>query len=199
MTGRGIWRSLIMAALFGLAACNAGGAVGSGHTTTPDGTRTASATLTSSGGTPTSRPSAVVVPEAARAHTQAGAEAFARFYLRATSGAFMTLDLSTVRGLSRQTCGGCRAIEKAIDDQAALGLRVPTVRLSIRASNVQPGGTSDSHIVDVIGEERASDLVDRNGRAVSHLAAMPMWSRVGVMWADGAWRVSELSAVKNPA
>lgn len=63
------------------------------------------------------------MPEAAKAHTRAGAKAFVVYYWRVVDYAQNTLDTSPVAAISDPTCAACKAGIKSLRDIAVLGGR----------------------------------------------------------------------------
>lgn len=194
MSGRSIWRLLVMAAVFGAAGCNAADTGASGHTGTPDSTRSMPVTSTSNGGTPTSRPSAVVVPEAARAHTQAGAEAFARFYWESVSSATASGVTSSIESMALESCIACGAVPRAVAKRNAAGTHADSPSMDIRLVSAR-SGDGDTYVVDVAGREAPVHIVDRHGSVVTTTEPGVFTWATTVVWRDGRWRVASFRAV----
>lgn len=83
-----------------------------------------SPTLSSTPPTVTSSPTAPVMPDAAKAHTKAGAKAFVEYFWEVVNYAQATGDTDVVRLITNSGCDGCAAGLSAIDKTYAQGGRV---------------------------------------------------------------------------
>ena len=127
-----------------------------------------------SGGTPTARatttsvevdPVVAKIPKAARPNTQAGAEAFAKFYYEQVAKAWMKPDPALLDGLSAESCNTCTAFRETADYMKAHGERYeisPLTVQSVSAISFSPKKTE----IAVAGEGSESRVVDKSGRLV---------------------------------
>ncbi|MDU0314427.1 DUF6318 family protein [Phycicoccus sp. M110.8] len=193
---RGAFTAVVVAGSLALAACTGGGE--SPPSATSSTTSSSSSSTTSS--TTTQSPSAtktVALPPEATKHTEAGAVAFAKYFLQVSSEAFVEGDGSTVRALSESSCTGCGAIARAADNEYADGLHPATARFVFRDSNVQPSSSGDLRVIDVIGTERSVAMVDAAGAEKRRTKAEPSWTRSTVRWTGREWVMQDFAVVKQ--
>lgn len=189
------WAAVGIAAVLGLAGCTSSGSVAdppasTGTTTSPSST----ASATTSGGAATSsrRGADVDVPKAAQKHTKKGAEAFAKFYLKAISAGYANSDSLAARKLSTKACEGCIAVAQDIEAQEKSGRHPERARLRIATTNIRPGATKDAVQVDVLGREVAVAVLDRTGAPVGKAPARDVGLTTKIRWTSGGWRTSDL-------
>ena len=140
---------------------------------------------------------AVSLPPEATQHTEAGAQAFARFYLTVASEAYVTGDARPAMGLVLASCRACVAIATAAEQQHDDGDHPASARFGFRSANVQPNATADRVVVDVVAVERAVPIVDGSGATLRTTTEEPSWTRLTVVWTSSGWKVSDLVAVKR--
>lgn len=158
--------------------------------TTPPASTSPSA---SSSATATPNPTAsVVVPAAARAHTEAGAIAFASFFMSEADRAFVVSDSSAIEALSGPSCEGCQDTIKGVAEQKAAGQRQVKPSLTVLATNPLPGGTADALDVQVQVRSDAVDIVDRTGKKVNSTEKGQGVYRVAAVWANDRWTAADM-------
>jgi len=179
-----------MVAALALAACTSGSAtpnlspVSSGPARSAPGSsissRSVSATASASVGYPADVPltghnvkpgeKPPVYPAAANARTQAGANAFAEFFMRTLDWAYATTNPSYMKHYFGPTCGLCSGIATGINKTASErhwyeGGRI-TVR-SIADATIAPVTAPADYCSRVLINETATAVVDSVGRIVS--------------------------------
>ena len=123
------WRLAVVFAAGGVLAAVATGCAGGGDDPPPTSSTSSTASATASGTSsspPSSTPpatssgtsdaaatttTAVQIPEAARAHTEAGAEAFVRFFMEQANAAWVQPNASLLPPLSDAGCLSCKDIQ----------------------------------------------------------------------------------------
>ncbi|GAB3446673.1 hypothetical protein GCM10027517_29260 [Phycicoccus ginsengisoli] len=139
----------------------------------------------------------MALPPEATKHTEAGAIAFAKYFLQVSSEAFVAGDGSTVRALSESSCSGCGAIARAADNEYADGLHPATARFVFQDSNVHPSSSGDLRVIDVIGTEKSVAMVDATGAEKRRTKAEPSWTRSTVRWTGREWVMQDFAVVKQ--
>lgn len=190
--------ALATAACLALAGCTDGDAAEPSATPSGSGSSSASGTASpspSASGSGSASPSAsasVVVPAAARAHTEAGAIEFAKFYMLEADKAYVTVDTSVIETLAGPDCEGCQDSIKGVTEQRAAGHRQVKPALTVLATNPLPGATKDGADVQVQVRSEKVDIVDKSGAVVNTTDAGQGVYRVAVRWGAGSWRVADM-------
>ncbi len=109
-------------------------------------------------------------PAAAKAHTQAGANAFAEFYMRTLDWAYATTNPSYMKHYTGPSCGLCTGLATGISKTAAEKHWYLGGRLTVHPATATPIGpvtakASDCSVVEV--DETAQSVVDSSGRVFS--------------------------------
>jgi hypothetical protein len=160
-----------LAAALTLTACGNGGQPRVGETTSPSVSASATAT-------PTPTPTAVykpaddkgkaenvpvpVLPEAAKANSKEGLEAFARYWYQALSYAYETGDTTTVSQLSGSNCVFCTGLQDAVklgwaDNRRIVGGTIQTPSVTAKFA---PGTESQQATIQVIQQQIAIHKAD---------------------------------------
>ena len=134
-------------------------------------------TTVASSGTPTSSATTAVedpflarIPKAARPNTQAGAEAFAKFYYEQVAKAWMKPDPALLDSLQNDGCKTCSAFRSTAEYLRKRGQRYASSPLTIKGTSVYAFIEGKKHIaVTVLANE--AKIIDRKGRSVETVAA----------------------------
>lgn len=167
------------------------------------GATSTAASSTSSASSPSSsssRPSStatVNVPAAARAHTEDGAKAFAKFYYEILSDSQFRADSTMLRQLSTPECVACEAFAQKADAMRDRGQHVDSRSLTVRQSHVTLVTVQNGHVIDVLAEDRPSRVVAKDGRVVSTSRGSKLAFRTSVVWTDDGWKVSDSKLVTS--
>lgn len=187
------------AAAFLLAGCSDGAGAQPGPSS--GGPPLSSTTSTSTASTPpttTSSPSgtsSVAVPAAARAHTDEGAKAFARFYTEAMDRATVSADSAPLRALTDPNCAACAGIVEVVDGYRSRGEHQERTSIVLGASKVvssSPKGVE----VDVLAEDKPHRVVRRDGSVVSTSPGAKINFRHTVSWVATGWLVTDSEIVQ---
>ncbi|HEY9497133.1 MAG TPA: DUF6318 family protein, partial [Intrasporangium sp.] len=148
-----------------------------------------------SGGTPTTRatttsvevdPVVARIPKAARPNTQAGAEAFAKFYYEQVAKAWMKPDPALLDGLQRDGCKTCSAFRSTAEYLQKHGQRYASSPLTIKGTSVYAFIEGKKHIaVTVLANE--AKIVDQKRHTVETVAAEGRQVFVLSLAFDGHW------------
>lgn len=151
-----------------LAGCNGGdgeptgGATGSKpatRSTTPP--PSATATQAASSPSPSTR---VTLPTAAQANTEAGARAFAQFFVTEMDRAYVEADSSFLRPLFTKNCEDCQNVVEIVDKLRASGTHQTNLSASVAGTTYAK--LSGQPAVDVFVEYAGATRVDRAGKVV---------------------------------
>ncbi|WP_040883397.1 DUF6318 family protein [Janibacter sp. HTCC2649] len=137
------------------------------------------------------------MPQAARAHTENGAEEFAKYYALLADAAYVSGDTDQLNKAGTDDCVGCIALEEGVKDQSAGGSRQvsPAVQVERAVAAVPPEPNPDLYYVDVAMVVREVEVKNPTGEVVSTTTAgKPTW-RVTVGWAAAGWIVSAVEAL----
>ena len=140
-----------------------------------------------SGGTPTTRatttsvevdPVVARIPKAARPNTQAGAEAFARFFMQQVAKAGVEADPGLIVGLYAGSCKTCQNFTATAETFRTEGLRHTKPALRVTSTTAYTW-VDDTRVIGVHADEESVDIVNtagnvvrqtKDGEAVFHVA-----------------------------
>ncbi len=140
-------------------------------------------------GTPASWPE---LPAVARAHTPAGAEAFARYYFVAVNYAWTRPDPTIIAALASPACKSCANDESLAASLLAKGERYRDDPGETPSSQLVKNGLTNPQDVEVVWRSKGLDVVDGEGTVVrteSHASAI---FRVSLSWTGDVWRVRKI-------
>jgi hypothetical protein len=134
-----------------------------------------------------------VMPAAATRHTPAGAQAFARFFIRTIDWGYATTSSAYMRHYYQPTCTECRNVRAFLDNAARDGQHYVGARiLRVAAGRARHVGGGQLQVVLTI-DVNSEELVSSSGHFVSGDAAhLGFHEQVGVRWHDRSWAVARL-------
>lgn len=165
----------------------------------PPSRATTSTSTASTSPTATASPSgtaSVAVPAAARAHTDEGAKAFARFYFSTASRAAVRLDTSQLRAVSSASCTGCSAFVELIEKYRSEGTHIDRDALRVTDVSVRPSPNEAGIPLDVLATDGPKKLVGATGGIVQEFQQSRLFFEVTVRWVGGRWTMDQLKAVQ---
>ncbi|KGN32430.1 hypothetical protein N798_07360 [Knoellia flava TL1] len=190
--------ALATAACLALAGCADGDAAKPSATPSGSGSSSASGTASPSAspsGSASASPSAtasVTVPAAARAHTEAGAIEFAKFYMLEADKAYVSLDSSTLQSLAGPNCEGCQSAIDGVAEFKSAGERQVRPSMTIAATNPLPNSTKDVAQVQVQIRAAEVDIVNAKGAVVGATETGTTVYRLAIRWMSNGWRTADL-------
>jgi Family of unknown function (DUF6318) len=139
-------------------------------------------------------------PAAAHARTQAGANAFAEFYLHTLDWAYATTNPSYLKHYSGPTCGLCNGLATGIGQTAADRHWYQGGRLTVHPATTTAIGrvTAPADFCSTVGvDSTAQSVVDRTGTVFTEEAAHPnlRW-KVCVIASSSRWQVTYFAAAR---
>ena len=132
------------------------------------------------------------IPDAARANTAKGAEAFTTFFADQANSAYNKMDPEIVRGLSAPECKTCQAMISSLTQWRDAKYRYEGrfVEPSAIQLSAFPGdGTAKTLLV---GSSPESKLLDQSGAILQKFPSTSASSSVFLVYNHGQWRVTEI-------
>jgi hypothetical protein len=132
-----------------------------------------------------------VMPASALQHTDAGAVAFAKFYLQTIDWGFATTNAAYMRHYYDKQCVRCQILDDAITSVQRANQRFIGGRSHITRVNTFAAKTNGSDlIVDTISDIDSYTAVDGHGNIHSaDIAHKDFPEKIGVKWNGSEWRV----------
>ena len=137
------------------------------------------------------------MPEAAKAHTKAGAKAFAVYYWQVIDYATQVFDASPVAALSADDCAGCNAgitFLRAGQRRGARNVGGANTLRSIEATWHPIAGIRFCEVEFQLSNS-AQTVTYPNGK-VKHFPAGSVRERMLLDWADGSWVTKSLQVLE---
>lgn len=157
---------------------------------------------TSTNPTASSTPSATLddeararIPQAARAHTAKGAEAFARFYLQQVNEAWMAPDPELIRPYALESCKTCANLVSSAEWLVRHGSKYDSRPTTVGPSVVLPESTDVRVLVRVVQSQEASRIINAAGDVQKAFSRVSGESEVEVRWRDSGWSVGYIKDV----
>ena len=150
-------------------------------TTTPPASATTTAPIASTS-----------IPAAAQAHTAAGAEAFARYYVTLINAAWTLPSADLLGPYSQQSCKTCQNFQTASSRLVVQDQRYEAPPITVKSSVVVPGDTEERQVELRVTQE-ARRVIDSVGAVVRVTRKEQGVFQINVVWMprDG-WRVSKI-------
>ena len=149
-----------------------GGSVPSTEPATPPLVAQSDSTTVASSGTPTTSATTAVedpflarIPKAARPNTQAGAEAFAKFFIEQVAASGVKADASLIDGLYTESCKTCLNFAATADALEADGQHHASPSLTITSATANTF-TEDVKEIAVWVDAKVVHIVNRSGSPV---------------------------------
>lgn len=136
------------------------------------------------------------VPKAARAHTFAGAQAFAEFYLTELNRAWSTADPEVIRSFSSDTCATCDGLVATADGMRRRSERYDGAAVSIVASTYLPESNLRRPVVRVLNVQQARAVVDQAGSIVRRVPKRSNEAQFELSWQEDHWLVDAIKDVQ---
>lgn len=131
------------------------------------------------------------IPPSAREQTEAGAEAFVRFYIAQSARAWVEADASQLAGLATANCATCSNLEETAVDLRADGQKYSAVPIKVISLSVFRRSKAEV-VFDAELREQNVSVVDSKGSVVESFPARTLTSAVAVVWKEGQWWVDAI-------
>ena len=131
------------------------------------------------------------IPAAAREQTEAGAEAFVRFYIAQSARAWVEADASQLAGLATANCATCSNLEETAVDLRADGQKYSAVPIKVASLSVFRSSKAEV-VFDAELREQNVSVVDSKGSVIESFPARTLNSAVATVWKEGQWWVDAI-------
>lgn len=161
-------------------------------------TPTPSPSVSSSSPSPSASPSPSVtesgpqIPAAAREKTDAGAEAFVKYFFDQFNVAWTKPEPGLIKSLSDPECQFCAKGEAAALDLATHDEKYAGQPVTIEKAEVFGGAPENQQFVQVRHVQNAVDIVDAKGAVVASDPKQKSTFFVTLRWSGGSWRLLEM-------
>jgi hypothetical protein len=178
-----------------------GGCTGESEPDPSPSTGSASATSSASPSvTPSPSPSVTAsgpeIPAAAREQTEAGAEAFVRFFFdQVNMSRGPNRELASSSHLSDPECQFCQKSEESTLGFVADGQRYASQPVEVRGIEPIVGAPSGQQYLAATFEQKASRIVDQSGTAVTSVKRQVGERYVVLAWSGGRWWMREMERI----
>lgn len=138
-----------------------------------------------------------VLPAAAKQPTQAGAEAFFRYFLETYNYAFVTLDTQPMRSICDRESKFCLGVYSDISGMQGRGERQVGGKISASVAVSSPVTANKVALVDSLVDQLGGATVSATGATVHSIekrSGVP--SKAVLMWVSTAWRLMGLEVAK---
>lgn len=197
--GRDVARTTAVVLLgVALAGCT-GNAEGAGPTkiVTPTPIPASNTPTASGGSTPTSPSTAPALPEAAKANTAAGAEAFVRFYIDQVNAAWTIPDPTKLRALSTGTCQTCARFQHAAETLRADGQHYDGPAVVIKGIVQVPESRPARPVLQVAFQQQARKVLKRDGTVARTVEAQAMLNNFSLVRSQtSGWLIDGIQSVE---
>jgi hypothetical protein len=137
-----------------------------------------------------------VMPVAATQHTQAGAVAFAEFFIKTMDWGYASVSSTYMRHYFTAACKICDGLADGIDGIRQKHQHVYGNRFDTSASTAMAGGANGAeYSTDVKCEVTSAEIVDSRGMFVDGQPALSVVERVGARWSHDQWTAVSLAAI----
>lgn len=188
---------MLVGASIALAGCTSDGK--KDPTPSPSTSGSSPSTSGSPSASESSSPSASIsvdIPEAARAHTEAGAIEFAKFAATKAGEAIHKGDASIFLSLTEPTCQGCTAVAAVVKNQKEADERPAQPRIVVNGAQLFGPPEAERVQVDIAATEKAVEVIRANGEVVRIAPEAPFPLRMGLIWTSSGWRIGEMKVIQ---
>ena len=156
-------------------------------------TPSASPTSTRSSPTTTVPTGSSSIPAAARAHTNAGAEAFVRFYFGALNESWSLANSAPIRPLALAACRTCANFVATAEALSTKRQHYAGPAVEVGPMISLPESTPSQVVVQMALTQKSTEILDENGAVVRSSPKARNLAEADVSWtAMGIWRIAEL-------
>ncbi|WP_141788827.1 DUF6318 family protein [Oryzihumus leptocrescens] len=136
------------------------------------------------------------MPAAARAHTPAGAEAFARYFFAQFNASLQQAKPDLLGGLASDACKSCQAFIDTAVEYRTNGQHYSGEPFTVATVGAIDQQGNDETRVLVSGVQHPGAVVDASGKIVQQTKYQKGQFSVHLKWINGAWVAEELKVVK---
>lgn len=181
-----------LAASMLLAGCGGDAKPDPSSSSTPTSSSTTTAPTTTAVPTTTASPTTDPnIPVAARAHTPAGAEAFAKYFFTQLNRSWSTADPSLLPPLSESGCKTCSAFTASAASYQAKKQHYKGELFTVSSIAALGKGLKGEEVL-VAGKQEAGAIVDQAGKVIETSVAQAGKFVISLRWAGSGWKAVEL-------
>lgn len=136
------------------------------------------------------------VPQAARAHTFAGAQAFAEFYLGELNRAWISADPQVIQRFASKDCATCGGLVATAEGMRRRSERYDGDAVRVVATTYMPESTLAKPIVRVVNVQQARAVVNAAGAVVRRVPRRPNEAQFELSWHQDRWLVDAIKDVQ---
>jgi hypothetical protein len=132
------------------------------------------------------------MPLEATQHTQAGATAFAQFFIHTIDWAYATVDASYMKHYASASCGACGTFSDGIEKARALGHRYIGGRFTVRSASPGASSGTDARATVLLDITGFQEVDQKDGFVRGQAPQRGLRFAVDLKWEAGGWSVSEM-------
>jgi hypothetical protein len=141
------------------------------------------------------KPSGPAMPAAAKATTNAGAEAFVRHWFATYNHALSNLNADELAPISDQTCVFCNRAKQTIEDLAAKSRTVSGGGTTISNVKLIRGGAGGMRL-DCAYDQSASSILDGTGATITSSPAKKSGKMLlAIKWTGSQWTMLDVAVL----
>jgi len=135
-----------------------------------------------------------MLPQPARAHSYAGAQAFAEFYVQQANKAGDPVEPEVLHAFGMDSCSGCSGYVRAARRLKAQGQRYAAAAARVKPVTGLPDSEpkSDLVVMNVVGTALAVPVLSSSGAKVDTTASGRLDLELCLEWDGRRWQVSSL-------
>lgn len=161
----------------------------------PSGTVPADKGTSTAGTVTKTMQSTVAPPGTVAAHTDAGAEAFARSYVARVNQAWTEPDASLLSGFAVSSCKTCQNFVSAARGLEQSKSQYDGAPFTVGESLLLPESTPEQNQTQYLLTQEARAIVDAEGNVTQRLPRQAVLMQVTTEWRSNSWRIIELRIV----
>ena len=189
---RGAFTAVVVAGSLALAGCSGGGEDPPPTTSSTSSSSSTSSTPSATTQSPSATKTVALPPEATQ-HTEAGAKAFAKYYLLGLSEAEFEGDTSRIAPLTGKGCSACLKFIERIETRARQEQHVDRKSLSIETTALVDGDpTGRRAVIGVLANDAAKKVVNSEGDPIQAISGAKINFEASLEWSATGWAMAGL-------
>jgi hypothetical protein len=138
-----------------------------------------------------------VLPDAAKAGTRAGAEAFFRYFWDVYNYSYASLDTAPLKAISESTCKFCTDAAEGIQLQSRRGGRFEGGAVTVKTIVVTPGDVKTGLVANSVIDQALSRVLGADGQVERQVPAdAGVRVDAAVAWDGKGWRLLGIDSGK---
>lgn len=137
-----------------------------------------------------------VVPDAAKAHTQKGAENYLRHYYDSMHLAYTTPKAGELKKLGTPDCLACSKMDADVAALAQKQHRLRYASTTVTELKIEPESLADQVLMTFVVTDSAGDEVDSGGNSVARVEQQSSRHTALVVWQGSGWKIKDIGQSK---